>query len=133
MSHSPRTLPAASSIREAARLMRDHDMGPVIVVNDDGSLRGIVTDRDIVVRAVAEGRDPSATRLAEICSEEELVAVRPDDDADDAVRLMRERAIRRLPVVENNRPVGVVAIGDLAAVHDPDSALGEISQAPPNR
>lgn len=132
MSPSPRTLPAASSLQEAARFMRDHDIGPVIVVNDDGGLRGIVTDRDIVVRAVAEGREPTTTRLAEICSEE-LVVVGPDDDAEAAIRFMRERAVRRLPVVEGERPVGIVAIGDLAVTRDPGSALAEISAAPPNR
>lgn len=131
MSPSPCTLPPASSLQEAARLMRDHDIGPVIVVNADGSLRGIVTDRDIVVRAVAEGREPTTT-LAEICSEE-LAVVSPDDDAEAAIRLMRERAVRRLPVVEDERPVGIVAIGDLAVTRDPGSTLAEISAAPPNR
>jgi CBS domain-containing protein len=84
-----------------------------------------------VVRILAEGRDPAATTLADISSHD-LTTVSPEDSVEQAVQLMREKAIRRLPVVEDGRPVGIVSLGDLAVERDPDSALGEISAAPPN-
>jgi CBS domain-containing protein len=131
MTPSPQTLPESTIVREAAEAMRANDIGDVIVVDDTGALTGILTDRDIVVRVVAEGRDPRATRIGDIASRE-LAAVSPDDPVDRAVQLMRERAIRRLPAVEGNKVVGIVSIGDLALDRDPDSALADISAAPPN-
>lgn len=131
MTPNPIALPATSPAIEAARAMRDSDIGDVVVV-DGQQICGIVTDRDIVVRAVAEGRDPASTPLMDICSRE-LTTISPHESVDKAVRLMREKAIRRLPVVEDQRPVGIVSIGDLALERDPKSVLGNISAAPPNR
>ncbi len=131
MTPNPITLPVTSLAIEAARAMRDSDIGDVIVL-DGQTICGIVTDRDIVVRAVAEGLDPASTPLMEICSRE-LTTIAPHESVDKAVHLMREKAIRRLPVVENKRPVGIVSIGDLALERDPESALGNISAAPANR
>ena len=111
--------------------MRDSNIGDVIVA-DNGQICGIVTDRDVVVRATAEGRDPAKTKLADICSQE-LTTASPSDSVDQAVQLMRRKAIRRLPVVENGRAVGIVSIGDLAQERDPTSALSDISAAPSNR
>lgn len=130
MTKDPQILPASASLVDAARLMRDEDIGPVIVVEGD-QVVGIVTDRDIVVRAVAEDRPPSGTTVADVASRD-LTTVSPDDSLDDGVRLMRERAVRRLPVVEGGKPVGIVALGDLAVERDPDSALADISAAEPN-
>ena len=130
MTPNPVALPGSASVHEAARTMRDQDIGDVIVV-ENHQVCGIVTDRDIVVRTVAEARDPAATTLADICSHA-LTTVAPTDSVEQAVQLMREKAIRRLPVVEDGRPVGIVSLGDLAMERDPDSALGEISAAPPN-
>lgn len=131
MTADPRTVTGDSTLVAAARTMREADVGPVIVTKDGNKLCGIVTDRDIAIRGVAEGKDPASTKVDEICSHD-VTSVRPDDDADSAVKLMRERAIRRLPVVEGDRPVGIVSIGDLAVEKDPDSALADISAAPPN-
>jgi CBS domain-containing protein len=131
MTVNPISMQAASSVAEAARIMRDSNIGDVIVL-DNGRICGIVTDRDIVVRSVAEGRDPVTTKLADICSQE-LTTLSPTENVEDAVLLMREKAIRRLPVVEGGKPVGIVSIGDLATSLDPHSALGHISAAPPNR
>ncbi|MFI2352764.1 CBS domain-containing protein [Streptomyces sp. NPDC019443] len=97
-----------------------------------GPLRGLVTDRDLVVRVLAEGRNVDEATVSQACSAD-LVAVSPDDDIDRAVQLMREQAVRRLPVVENERPVGIVSLGDLAIERDPSSALGDISSAEPNQ
>jgi CBS domain-containing protein len=131
MTTNPETLPESTTVREAAETMRANDIGDVVIVDDNGAISGILTDRDIVVRVVAEGRDPRVTRIGDIASRE-LTAVSPDDPVDRAVQLMRERAIRRLPVVDKGKPVGIVSIGDLALDRDPDSALADISAAPPN-
>jgi CBS domain-containing protein len=131
MTTQPVALPTSASAADAARLMRDNNIGDVIVIEDE-KVRGIVTDRDIVVRAIAAGKDPASTRLGEIASTE-LTLISPDDDTDKAVQLMRDKAIRRLPVVEDGRPVGFISMGDLAIERDPDSALADVSEAPPNR
>lgn len=131
MSASPVTLSAKSTVEEAAEAMRDSDIGDIVVVDDGERLFGIVTDRDIVVRAIAEGEDPAETTLAEICSGE-LVTIAPDEALDEAIRLMREHAVRRLIVVKDDKPVGVLSLGDLAIAKDRESALGEISAAPPS-
>jgi CBS domain-containing protein len=130
MTPSPVAMPGTASVHEAARAMRDAEIGDVIVI-EHNQVCGIVTDRDIVVRLVAEARDPASTTLADLCSHA-VVTVRPTDTIEDAVRLMRTHAIRRLPVVEGGQAVGIVSLGDLAVERDPHSALGEISAAPPN-
>jgi CBS domain-containing protein len=131
MTPNPHTLDANTTVEDAARAMRDEDIGDVIVVDSD-RMCGIVTDRDIVVRAIAEGKQPSTVKLADICSAD-VTSVSPDDPIDKAVSSMRERALRRLPVVENGRPVGIVSMGDLAQDRDPESALADVSAAPPNQ
>ena len=130
MTPDPVVLDSSTPIMVAGQRMRDEDIGDVLV-EDDGQLSGMVTDRDIVVRAVADGGDPRSTPLSEI-STREIIALSPDDLVENALRLMREHAIRRLPVVENGRPVGMISLGDLAIDRDFDSALAEISAAPPN-
>ena len=130
MTPNPVSLPGTASVHEAARAMRDGDMGDVIVI-ENNRVCGIVTDRDIVVRTVAEAQDPAATTLADICSHR-LLIVTPEDSVEEAVRLMRTHAIRRLPVVEGGKAVGIVSLGDLAVERDPGSALGGISAAPPD-
>jgi CBS domain-containing protein len=130
MTPNPVALPGTTSVYEAARVMRDQDIGDVIVI-ENHQVCGIVTDRDIVVRTVAEAQDSATTTLADVCSHA-LLTVTPTDTVEEAVRLMRTYAIRRLPVVEGGKAVGMVSLGDLAVERDPDSALGEISAAPPN-
>lgn len=126
------TAAADDSIAGTARAMREADIGDVLVLTGEGTLCGVVTDRDIAVRAVADGLDPARAKVDDICSHD-LTAVSPDDDLEEAARIMRERAVRRLPVVEDGRPVGVVSIGDLAIERDPRSALADISAARGNR
>ena len=131
MTPRPVKLPSSATAFEAAKAMRDADVGAVIVTDGDG-LRGIVTDRDVVVRAIAEGKDPKKVKLEEICSRE-ITAVSPADPLAAAVRLMRNKAIRRLPVIEgDSTPVGILSIGDLALRMDRSSALADISAAAPN-
>jgi CBS domain-containing protein len=129
MTQDPVTCPPDADIRTAAARMRDDDTGDVVVVEGE-AVRGIVTDRDIVVRAVADGRGPD-TPLADVLSGE-VVTVAPQDRIEVAVDLMRERAVRRIPVVEDGRLVGIVSIGDLAIERDSDSALADISAAREN-
>jgi CBS domain-containing protein len=131
MTPNPVAMPAHAPVLEAARAMREHDIGGVIVL-EGPRLLGILTDRDIVVRALAEERNPTQTQIGEICSRV-LTTISPTSSVAYAVRLMREKAIRRLPVVEEDgRVVGVVSIGDVAVEKDRRSVLGEISAAPPN-
>lgn len=130
MTTDPIVLQKDSTVAEAAMAMKGRDIGDVLVA-DGENLCGIVTDRDIVVRVLAEGKDAKGTKLGEVCSQD-LVTVGPDGTVDDAVRAVRDKAIRRLPVAENGRPVGILSLGDLAVERDPDSALAEVSAAPPN-
>lgn len=132
MTPNPVTLHDRTSLLDAAQAMRQHNIGDVIVVTEAGEVCGIVTDRDITIRAVADERDPRSTMLGEICSQE-VVTVGPEGSIDEAVDLMRSRALRRLPVIEGGKPVGVVSIGDLAQDRDRKSALADISAAPANR
>lgn len=131
MTPDPVTVAKSASLGDAAAVMRDRNIGDVVVVKEDGDLCGIVTDRDIVVTAIADGADPNFTPVEEACSHD-LVTLGPDDSVAEAVRVMSERAIRRLPIVDNGELVGIVSLGDLAEKRDRESALGEISAAPPN-
>jgi CBS domain-containing protein len=130
MTGVPVMLQEDDSLTHAARRMRDHAVGCVLVA-DGTRLRGLVTDRDIVVRAIAESSDPAAVSLAEVCSVN-LACVSPNDDVDKAVTVMRARAVRRLPVVEDGRAVGIVSMGDLAIGGGESLALADIAAAPPN-
>ncbi|WP_182897019.1 CBS domain-containing protein [Microbispora sp. H10830] len=111
MTRDPVTLPEEAPVVKAAKLMRDRGIGDVLVIGD-GRLCGLVTDRDIVVRAVAEGRDLATTPLATLCTCD-VVTVGPDQDVAEAARLMREKDVHQLPVVVDGRPVGIVALADL--------------------
>lgn len=119
-----------ASLVEAARLMRTQDIGEVLVAVGDHVV-GVLTDRDITVRAVAEGDDPLGVTVDSVCTPSP-VTVSPDDTVARVVALMRQHAVRRLPVIDGERPVGVVSLGDLAEFHDAESALGAISSADPN-
>jgi CBS domain-containing protein len=131
MTHDPRTVDADDPVVEAARQMRDGDVGDVIVTRE-GQVTGIVTDRDIVVRAVADGRPPESTPVSDVTTSD-VQALAPSQSVDEAVQAMREHDIRRLPVVDGGRPVGIVSLGDLAVERDPDSALADISAASPDQ
>ncbi|MBG0851219.1 CBS domain-containing protein [Streptomyces spinoverrucosus] len=119
-----------ASLVEAAQLMRAQDIGDVVVA-DGQRVVGVLTDRDITVRAVAEGIDPLTVSAASVCTPDPVV-VGPQDPVSTAVALMREKAVRRLPVVEDGLPVGMVSLGDLALAQDPESALADISRAEPD-
>jgi len=131
MTRNPKVLRGSSTVMDAARTMRDFKIGDVIVVDDTNRVRGIVTDRDLVVKSIASGSDPSKTTIESFCTKD-VTALKPTQTTDDAVKMMGEKAIRRLPVVDGETLVGIVSLGDLAKRIDKGSCLGEISAAPSN-
>jgi CBS domain-containing protein len=123
MTSNPRTIEPSATVQEAAKLMRDQDVGPIPIV-ENGSVTGIVTDRDIVVNVVAEGKDFSSP-VSEIASRD-LITVDPEQTLDEALRLMAKHQVRRLPVCEDDgRLVGIVAQADIARQSD-DARTGEV-------
>jgi CBS domain-containing protein len=130
MSPAPVSLAATEPVSAAARAMKDHGVGTVLVLAD-GKLTGLVTDRDITIRVLADNRDPQATTLGDICSSD-LAVLGPDDDVNQATRLVHDRAVRRIPVVEDGVPVGIVSIGDLAPDKDDRPALSDVCAARPS-
>jgi CBS domain-containing protein len=124
MTESPRTVSSDATVVEATRVMRDDDVGLVPVVDGD-RLVGTVTDRDIAIRVVAEERDPSSTTVREIASTD-LVTIDPEQELGEALRLMAQHQVRRLPVVEEDgRLVGIVAQADVAR-HGDDTQTGQV-------
>lgn len=126
MTPNPRTVAPTESIMNAARIMRDTDTGVVPVV-ENGRPVGLVTDRDIVVRAVADGGELNRP-VGEICTGA-MVSASPDMSTREAAQLMSDHQVRRLPVVENDRLVGIVSIGDLAVKEGKDGRTGDTLQA----
>ncbi|MBL6277055.1 CBS domain-containing protein [Micromonospora fiedleri] len=123
-------LPAETTLDEAARVMKEADIGDV-VVTEGATLAGLLTDRDIVVRAVAANSDPTNTTIGSITTRE-VVMIEQNCSAGDAAALMRERGVRRVLVCDAERKlVGIVSLGDLAVQFDPQSALGQISEQAP--
>jgi CBS domain-containing protein len=130
MAHDPRMISPDDTVHDAARVMRDEDVGAVLL-EQQGRLAGILTDRDIVVRSDAEGNDPDDVKAGDIATRD-VEALTPDQSVQDAARFMREHNVRRVPVVQDGHPVGIVSIGDIAIELDPDSALADISSEPSN-
>jgi CBS domain-containing protein len=130
MTKNVRCIERGTSLTEAARMMQQDDIGDVLVI-DGGSLCGILTDRDIVVRAIAQERDLASTTAGDICSGD-LVTVEPSASIEEAKKLMADRAVRRIPVVENGKPCGIVSLGDVAIESNGERPLERISAAAPN-
>jgi CBS domain-containing protein len=123
MTPSPRTVESSAPVQEAAKIMRDEDVGAIPIV-ENGSLVGIVTDRDIALNVVAEGKDGS-TPVTQIAAGD-LVTIDPDQSLDEGLRLMAQHQVRRLPVVEEDgKPVGIIAQADIARQAD-DQKTGEV-------
>ena len=130
MTPSPATVDISDSVITAAQMMRDEDIGAVPVLSEQ-VVRGIITDRDITTKVIAEGIDPETAQVGEYMSTH-VITGRPDMSINDAIELMGREQIRRLPIVDQNRLVGIVSIGDLAieanADEEVEDALEEISQ-----
>jgi CBS domain-containing protein len=123
MTSNPTTVERSTSVLEAAKVMAGEDVGP-LPVTEEGRLVGIITDRDVVVRVLAEERDLQSTTVGDICSSD-LVTVTPEDELDQALRKMASAQVRRLPVVEGDRIIGIVAQADVAR-QAPEQQTGEI-------
>jgi CBS domain-containing protein len=131
MTTPPDAVRETATVQEAARLMKTKDIGDVLVEDDQGRLAGIITDRDVAIRATAEGADPKTTKVADAYTRG-VSALAPTDTVHDAVRLMRSKNVRRLPVVEDGKAVGIVSLGDISVETAPSSLLADISTAPPD-
>jgi CBS domain-containing protein len=128
MTESPRSIGATESVVDAARLMRDEHIGS-LPITDGEQLVGMITDRDITTRVVAEAADPKTTSVGDVYSQD-LVSVEPDQDLEEAVELMARHQVRRLPVVEDGRLVGIVAQADIAlALTENEQRTGELVEA----
>lgn len=131
MSTAPETVTPETTLADAAKVMDRVDIGDVLIVDGTGQLRGIVTDRDIAIRAVAEGRDPNTTPVEEIMTPT-VETISSSATVREAIETMRRHDIRRLPVVDGGSPIGVVSLGDLAMSPGSQSVLADLSTAPPN-
>ncbi|MGN6678689.1 MAG: CBS domain-containing protein [Streptosporangiaceae bacterium] len=127
MTANPVTVESEDTAAEAAMRMAANDAGDVIVLAN-GKVCGIVTDRDIAIRLVAQGL-PSSTQVSEIVSDSDVLTVDRDMALDQAIELMRAKGVRRLPVVHGGSAIGVVSLGDVAIERDPQSAVADISAA----
>jgi CBS domain-containing protein len=126
MTSNPRSIEPSTTVTEAAGLMKSEDVGSLPIVDGD-QLVGMVTDRDIVIRVVAEGKDPQPTTVGEIASRD-LVTVDPEQDLDEALPLMAQHQVRRLPVAEEDgRLVGILAQADVAR-EGKDARTGQVVQ-----
>jgi CBS domain-containing protein len=129
MTPAPVAVAPSDPASEAAKAMREHGIGAVLVT-DQGKLAGLVTDRDIAVRVLAQGRDPREVPVSEIASRD-VAVIGPRDDTEDAARLIASRAVRRVPVVEDGVAIGVVSLGDLELAKRERTPLADVSAAPP--
>ncbi len=130
MTTNPECVSGDTTVADAAKLMRDKDFGGILSMDGD-EVSGFLTDRDIAVRVVAEGKDPTSTTVSDVATTD-LHTLSPDDTVEDAIKLVREHNVRRVPVCEGAKPVGIVSIGDLALERDERSALADLSAAAPN-
>jgi CBS domain-containing protein len=126
MTEDPRSIGASASVVEAARLMREEHIGS-LPITDDEQLVGMITDRDITTRVVAEAADPRETSVGDVYSRD-LVSVEPDEDIEEALQLMARHQVRRLPVVEDGRLVGIVAQADIA-LRENEKKTGQLVEA----
>lgn len=123
------------TVADAAQQMASADFGAMPVCNGEGKLLGMVTDRDLVIRVLSEGRDPSSTTIGDVLEQTEVVTIGADDPAEEAIRTMKDHAVRRLPVIDGTELVGMVSQADIARAM-PDAKVGDlvgvISEAPSN-
>lgn len=131
MTSDPYTLDETATLGVAAKAMREHNIGAVLVTDGRRQLTGIVTDRDIVVDGLAQGRG-AETEIGALLEDVELETASPRDDLAEVIGGMRQRAVKRIPVVEDGEPVGIVSLGDLALERDVDSIVEELAASPPN-
>lgn len=126
MTKNPKTCVPTDFVQKAAQLMKSEDVGPIPVVGDNDKLVGIITDRDIVLKVVAEGRDPKTTKLADVMSTD-LITCKVDGDIDETLDLMEDNQVRRIPVVDaSGRLVGIISQADIATRLDDSEKTAEL-------
>ncbi|MGI8615500.1 MAG: CBS domain-containing protein [Actinomycetota bacterium] len=132
MTAAPDAVRLTSTLQEASRIMKAKDIGDVLVEDDKGLIAGIVTDRDLAVRATAEGADPTTTKVTSVYTKH-ITTLAPSDTVQDAISQMRANDVRRLPVVEAGKAIGIVSLGDISVETAPNSLLADISTGSPDR
>ena len=132
MTAAPDAVRLTSTLQEASRIMKEKDIGDVLVEDAKGQLSGIVTDRDLAIRATAEGSDPTTTKVSSVYTKN-ITTLAPTDTVQDAIGKMRANDVRRLPVVEGGKAIGIVSLGDISVETAPNSLLADISTASPDR
>mgnify|MGYP003576136867 CR=1 FL=1 len=126
MTKNPKTCAPTDNVQQAAQAMKSEDVGPIPIVGDNGKLEGIITDRDIVLKVVAEGRDPKTTKLTEVMTTD-LVTCPPDGDIEETLDLMEDNQVRRIPVVDaSGRLVGIISQADIATRLDDSEKTAEL-------
>jgi CBS domain-containing protein len=135
MTPGARWIDEDATAAEAARQLAGEDLGAMPVCDGAGHLRGMTTDRDLVVKVLAQGRDPEGVRVGDLIDRPEAVTIGADDSVEEAIRTMKDHGVRRLPVIDGRDLVGMLSQADIAAAM-PDAKVGdlvgEISQQPPN-
>ena len=119
---------ADDTVVDAAKKMAKLDVGALPVCNEDKRLEGMITDRDIAVKAVAKGKDPKKTKVRDLADQPEVVTIGADDSIDEALRTMKDKKVRRLPVIDGREVVGIITQGDLAT-NVPDDKVGDLVEA----
>jgi len=117
-----------ATFAEAAQTMASNDIGAMPICNSEHRLQGMLTDRDIVVKVIAAGKDPGSTRVSEVAQGTEVVTIGADDSVEEALQTMKDHRVRRLPVIDGNEVVGMVSQGDIAT-HLPDGKVGDLVEA----
>jgi CBS domain-containing protein len=126
MTKDPKTCAPTDFVQQAAQLMKSEDVGPIPIVGDNGKLEGLITDRDIVLKVVAEGRDPKTTKLSEVMTTD-LISCTLDGDIEEMLDLMEDNQVRRMPVVDaSGRLVGIVSQADIATRLDEPEKTAEL-------
>ena len=116
------------SVLDAARALAENNVGAMPICGEDNRLKGMLTDRDIVVKVLAQGKDPSSTKAGELATQGEVVTIGADDSVDEALATMKDHKVRRLPVIDGHELVGIVSQGDLAKSID-EEKVGELVEA----
>ena len=117
-----------ATVAEAAEMMAKNDYGAMPICNGEGRLQGMLTDRDIVVKVIAAGKDPHACKVEELADQPEVVTIGADDTVEEALRTMKQHKVRRLPVIDGTDLVGMVSQGDIATNY-PEDKVGDLVEA----
>ena len=118
----------SATVAEAAEKMARNDFGALPICNTEGRLQGMVTDRDIVTKVIAAGKDPRDCQVSELTDQGEVVTIGADDSVEEALRTMKEHKVRRLPVIDGTDLVGMVSQGDIATNY-PEEKVGDLVEA----